>query len=213
MPYAPHTLIRIGGSLLENTSQPTEIWQIGIRCTGVTDLAAFLAALGGDDDTNPGTIHQWWGTALNLMSTQATLNFVSVAAVSATSQAPALVHNYPSPIPGPQAATVPNFVSLCITLETANPKGPGGRGRVYPPNAPGYVGGSVDAGGVKYVADSGVSLIDACTGGGTLSAVPVVASKTYGTLHPIVACSADAILDTQRRRRNQLTPFRQTSTV
>lgn len=210
MAYAPHTYAFFGGTLLEVSGQPTEIWQTGVRVTGVDDLEAYLAALGGNNDDVPGTISQWWLVADNATMISATLDWVKVAAVTATEQAPALTHFYSSPIPGTREAAYPNFVTTAITLETATPSGPGGRGRVYPPLSIGYTGGSISTANAHNVASTGVSLMDAMSGGGTLGAVPVVASKRYGTNLPIVACSADCILDTQRRRRNQLVEFRQT---
>lgn len=210
MPYAAHTYAFFGGTLLETAGQPTEIWQTGVRVTGVTDLAAYLAALGGNNDDVDGTIKQWWLVADNATMASATLDWVRVAAVTPTEQEPALTHFYSSPIPGTREAAYPNFVTTCITLETAVPSSDGGRGRVYPPLSIGYTGGSISTANAHNVAETGVSLMDAMSGGGTLSAVPVVASKKFGTLKPVTACSCDCILDTQRRRRNALIEFRQT---
>lgn len=213
MAYADHLYVFFGGELVETSGQPSEIWQTGVRVTGVTDPAAYLAAIGGNNDDDLGTIHQWWRTTDNMCSSSAKLAFVSVAEVTATGQAPALTHNYSDDITGPNGPSIPNFVTACITLETATPKAHGGRGRIYPPLTMAFTGSSISTAVANQVATSGTSLMDALTGGGTLSAVPVVASKTYGTLLPIVACSADCILDTQRRRRNQLLEFRQTVAV
>ena len=213
MAYTAHTLVIVGGTLLESASQPEEIWQFGVRCTGVADDAAYLAALGGDNGANPGTIRQWWGTAANGMSSSAQLEFVKVAHVTPTTQEPALTHRYADPIAGPNQAFLPNFCCVAITLEAADPKSVGGRGRIYPPNGYQFVGSTISAVSVGQAAAAGVSLMDALTGGGTINAQPVVASRKYGSLEPIVACSADAIIDTQRRRRNQLTQFRQRATV
>lgn len=213
MPYAAHTLVTIGGTLLEAAGQPNEIWQIGVRVDGVQGQEqAYLDAL-ADDTSTGGTITQWWLTSANCLSNSAVLNYVKVAAVLPNQQLPALTHNFTTPHRGPNEAQLPNFVSMAITLEGANPKAPGNRGRVYPPNTVPFSGSSTDTSQPQKIAASGVSLVDALSGGGTLGAIPVIASKKYGTLVPIVACSADCILDTQRRRRNQLLEFRQTETV
>lgn len=204
MPYSAHTLAVVYGTLLEATGQPTEIWQVGVRLTGVTDLDAYADAI-------IDTVHQWWVLSDNLMSTSAILDGIKVAAVTATGTAPAIDRPASDHPTGPSAATLPNFCSVAITWETADPKSKGGRGRIYPPIAPTFTGSSILTNKAANCASAGVSLLDALTGGQTLQeATPVVASKVYGTLKPIVAASADCIIDTQRRRRNQLVEFRQT---
>lgn len=213
MAYAAHTLVTFGGDLIEASGQPNEIWQSGMRIDGVTDLAAYLDALAGDGTGDTGTIPQWWKVSANFNSTSARLQWVKVAAVTPTGQDPALTKNMNSPINGSTFPTYPNFVTVSYTMETADPKSHGGRGRCFVPNAFSFTGSSIDAGTAANAATAGVSLVDAMSGGGTLGAVPVVASRKYGTLKPIVAVSADCILDTQRRRRNNLLELRHTENV
>ena len=207
MTYLGHELVRFGGRLIEASGQPNEIWQCGVRVVGVSDLQTYLDAVAP-------LLMQWWRLADNKNAQWAWLDYVTVATVTPTGQDPALRHTYDTPYQGPSQSIYPNFVTVSYTWETASPLAPGGRGRIYVPNAWQYVGSTLTADVAMDAAQAGVSLLDALSGGQSIEGVtPIVASKKYGTNKNIVACSVDCILDTQRRRRNQLTEYRQTASL
>ena len=109
------------------------------------------------------------------------------------------------------AATLPCQCAIVVTLRTALATR-SGRGRIYVP----YTGAAVlsttrtgDTAVINGLVDALGAYYDAVTGDSP-DTIPVVVSQTLTTYNQIVSVDADAVIDTQRRRRNQITSTRHT---
>lgn len=112
------------------------------------------------------------------------------------------------------AATLPCQCAIAITLRTGLATR-SGRGRIYVP----YDGASVltttrtgDVTKINAIVDSLAAYYNATLAlGGDI--VPVVVSQTLTADNAITSVDADYVIDTQRRRRNQLTSSRHSAAV
>ena len=208
--YTPHVLCAMGGSW---ATDPSEIWECTVR----------LAADGGGGDTldcaawltaSATQMSSWFHASENGMSTAATLRWIKANHVGTdgTYADKTTTHVYDYGVPstgGVLAGSVPGYCSLAMTWETANARGPGHRGRIFPPNNTYNVSSSVfkvSATSRDANATAGSQLLNALkasTGPG-LTATPVIASKVNGAIVPIVGCTSDDIDDVQRRRKNRV---------
>src|SRR5690242_4004154 len=138
--YGPHALIAFAGDWA--TSDGTgEVWQFGLRVVEGTpggflcDPQGFCDALAGTASTG---VRSWFALAANGMSTNARLRLLKVNNINpdGTYHEPLThLHDYGAGITGGSAQTMDGICSLAYTWETnVVSRGPGSRGRIYPPN-------------------------------------------------------------------------------
>lgn len=195
--FKPHNRISVEGAFPAAQGVTGEIWSF---------------SLASDDGHTPqdlgplvqGPIETWFHDPNNMILSTITMTGIRVEAVSADGKvATSFLVN--SSVAGGlvQTNSMPWICCMAITLDTAdtNPKGTKIRGRFYPP-ATGWDGRSLGIGtnlGLN-VAQSGARLVTALNAAG---ANIVVASQTGGGKNAVVTgCSADNVIDTQRRRKN-----------
>lgn len=216
MPYHKHCRVQLVGTL-SGLAANDEIWSNTINMS--------IGEAGGEWVHDPQEwvdrmaphVATWYGLAANGLV--ATSRLVSVKANNINpdgSYADPTTHEhvFPTPVAGGAGnGQAPAFCSVAITWETQNSRGPGHRGRIYPPNYD-YIptGSTISPGDVALVVAAGKRLLDALiaefdTDGNLVS--PVVASKVgTGINVGIVGVSADDIYDVQRRRKNALPSVR-----
>lgn len=224
--YAPHTLLSFGGTLSEPTG-PLEIWECGVRCVSRNsggpvpegEIEGMLDAIVDGEHGQAQTIKAWFAATSSLMATGAKLTFVKLNNIGANGKYsnPGLTHVRDfTGVAGGGGSASPSFISSCITWETGLSRGPGHRGRIYPPNyTVTYTSALISIADAGLVRDSGVALINLINdthnddaGSDELSAV--VASGVNASLHQITGVSVDTALDVQRRRKNQVGSTRTT---
>jgi hypothetical protein len=199
MPYAaPHGLLTILGDAFTSTEE----WQTGIRLTG----------------TSPPTEAQF--EALD----DAVATFLGTGAVSfpvgrrflGFKWAPQTVDGrYPegadsvewfrlSPLSGTGAGGYPQ-IAVVLSLRTARPRGYASNGRMYVPcsQAIGSSDGRISAATALGIATAGATLIAAINDVG-LGQAAVMSAVGAGRTEPITGVRVGRVMDTQRRRRNQL---------
>ena len=116
------------------------------------------------------------------------------------------LRDYSPVVAGGSGQFAPAFCSLAFTWETAKLRGPGHRGRIYPPNPAGTLGTALRVN--DSTRDTGaaagkalLAVLHNASGANGTKPSPVVASKVDGSLTPITGCSCDNIVDVQRRRK------------
>lgn len=122
---------------------------------------------------------------------------------------------YPSPVSGGGGSAYIPQVACVVTLVSEKYKDPGKYNRFYLPveNTSSTGGYKMTAAQTQGVAASAAAFIEALDttytyeqGGNTLTSTvtPVVASKSWNQLMPVVSLRVGDVLDTQRRRRNKV---------
>ena len=135
--------------------------------------------------------------------------------VNGSYKAEAHEYIYPSPVGGGMASAYIPQVACVVTLVSEKYKDPGKYNRFYLPAANTTTAGSykMTATETEGVAASAAAFIEALdqvysgetgetTWAGTIR--PVVASKSYNQIMPVVSLRVGDVLDTQRRRRNKV---------
>jgi hypothetical protein len=210
MAYTPHVLVVFGGTW---TLDPGEVWECSVRISadgggGVTiDPDAYLAAIHDPLKT-------WFTAVGTAMCNNAVLGYMKANHIAAdgTYVDKTVTHlfDYPGGVVGAQDPKGPQFISLAYTWETALKRGPGHRGRIFPPNGvlPVQVSAfKINAAGRDEIATNGAGLLAVLknsAGANGTKGTPIIASKINGALTPIIGCSADDIFDVQRRRKNRI---------
>jgi len=210
MSYTPHVLVAFGGSWI---ADPAEVWECTVRLSadgggGVTiDPDAYL-------DYIAVSLPIWFANSDNQMCASALLKFVKANHIGAdglyVDKTTTHVHDFTPGVAGGVGPIGPQFCSRVFTWETAVARGPGHRGRIYPPNATVAVSGSAfrcSVGSRDDAAHAGaglLALLKNAAGPNGTKGTPVVASNIGGAIHPITGCSADDIFDVQRRRKNRI---------
>lgn len=212
MTYAKsHYLVTVGGALPGN-----EIWQTGMRwCPGDNPsdatLVGNLASIGVEDIYDDaaaiisGASYQW--------PAETSIAWAKVAAVDTAGEylTDAILYQDPSPTVGVHSGvTFPNQIALAVTTWSGQRLGKGNYGRMYWP-APFAVldsGGRISSAYATVYAGLFADLVDAWSGEvGTVS-VPgyaAIMSQAVGTpTKKIEAIRVGRVLDTQRRRRNNV---------
>ena len=210
MAYTPHVLVAIGGSWVNDTN---EVWECTVRLQAnggggdTLDPDAYLAAIATPLKT-------WFTTVATHMSNAATLAWVKANHVGADGNyvdpTTTHVHDYSPVGVGGLGQYSPGFCSLAYTWETANARGPGHRGRIYPPNCTWVTDSSafkVTAADATTNATNGAGLLAVLKNTASapgLHGTPVVASKVNGAIIPITGCTSDNVYDVQNRRKNRI---------
>lgn len=208
--YTPHVLVEFGGSPV---SYPGEIWACtlrGIMVTGGPDPTDFAA----DDylEAVQSVLLTWWLDAANHTSANFYLKWIKANAIGADGKyinPVTHVYDYASPEPGSTAES--NFAGFCTyayTWETGIARGLAHRGRMYLPNAYPLVGGFETSASTTAIAQSGSLLLSAldnqASGVSTQELVFGIYSRKSAAHHDIIGCSADSVVDVQRRRKNRI---------
>jgi len=213
MAYTPHFLFTFAGRW---TNEPGEIWECTTRLRsnaggGVTlDPEAYLEAI-----KTP--FAEWFVAPTSGMHGQAELQTLKCNAIGAdglyVSKSVTHLTDYAPGFTGGKAGIAPGFCSLAFTWETGILRGPGHRGRIYPPNPTGTMASAmrVNAATAEAAALSGrayLLVLRNAAGADGVKGFPVVASKVDGSIHEITGVTVDDILDVQRRRKNAVSGTR-----
>jgi hypothetical protein len=211
--YTDHVLVAFGGSWDNETS---EIWESTVRMSadgggGVTlDPDAWLAAVAAP-------LFNWFGMGSAGMSSHATLKWLKCNHVGAdgkyTDTGITHVHDYSPTTTGGVPQTGPGYCTLAYTWETAVVRGPGHRGRIYPPNATYALAtpfrvSSADRNLAAAAGEALLHIFRNSAGAAGSKGTPVIASKIGGAIHDITGVTCDDVYDVQRRRKNRVKPAR-----
>lgn len=211
MVYAPHTLIAFGGTLAASFAGGTDDeWQCGIRAVQLDDHSSPIKNPQGYLDAIAPHMATWFAAPANLMSTGATLDWIKVNSIGPDGKYsdPSVVHrhDFTPPIQGGVIPIVPDILSLCWSWRTAKTRGPGSKGRIYPPNnttgsSPSMGVGGTDRGRHITAAQALMSIIS--IGDGDLAeGTAVIASKVNATNTPITEIWIGSIYDVHRTRKD-----------
>jgi len=209
MAYQPHTKVSFGGGLGGGGGQD-EIWNCNVNVTSIeggplgNDQVAYMAEIAVN-------LGNWFHGAPYGMSTSATLQYVKVNDIAASGlyadAGNTNRYDYSPYVLGGAAALQAPILGLCFSWTTAKGRGPGHRGRIFPPNFTYGTAGQMDVGvnDTGGAASSGKVLLSLLANpNGTIHAVPVVSSKVNATNTVITGVAVGNILDVQRRRKNAL---------
>ena len=219
MAFAKHFYVAICGNWGSDVAGVHEVWQFGIRMdTGAPtghwhpDPQGYANAIG-----NP--IATWFAAATTGMANVARLQIVKVNNINPDgTYADNTTHQFVvggAGTAGGKTIVEPGYNSLAWTWETDIGRGPGSRGRVYPPNPTftllnAFAIQTTDQTAQLTAAKALLNLLIAAQVGG-VGVSPVVCSKTTGAVGTIKAVSVDNILDVQRRRKNRAVSARSRS--
>lgn len=223
MTYQPHALLRFGGTWFVD-----EIWSCGIRIGTDSDeatVAQWVETLTQPDLETPSALHlrlaqgvrAWFARSTSRVSSRATLNYVELNAIGpdgryADPGNPHRIEYAGAEIlqgPGgfatwPQLATVVSFLP-------AQRRGLATRGRIYVPTGLTSDGsGRIASGDAQGMAASAAELLEWIGDSESLALAgeprAVIASDlgSPGPMRIITEVRVGDVVDTQRRRRNQL---------
>lgn len=217
MAYTPHMLVAFGGDwngILE------EVWQCTIRTTSdggsgsVVAEDAYLSSI-------QGPLATWFAATGNHMNTLARLKWIKANHVGADGRyldtGTTHQYTYATPVSGPTAQYALAVTCVVYTFRTAEARGPGHIGRMYPPNYPAQV--STDpfrialSPGANGHADAALALlgiIHNAAGPASTHPVPSVCSRIDGSINKITGVDVDTVVDVQRRRKNRIPGTRTT---
>lgn len=217
MAYTPHVLVAIIGGW---SSDDEEVWENTVRLRGdggggvALDPEAYLTAI-------KAPLATWFSAVGTNMSPRAQLKTVKVNHVGADGRYvdPGTTHlrDYLPVVGGGAPYTgsnlLPGKTCLAYTWETDLARGPGHRGRIYPPN-------TFDTNVSPFRVSNANAAINAANGAGLLAVlkntggadgargIPVIASRLAGQITDITAVTSDNIYDVQRRRGNRIPSVR-----
>jgi hypothetical protein len=218
----PHALLTVHGEL---TGTP-ERWSFGLR---------FLPASSGPQasaDQALTIVSTWWTTGTNHFSAGLKLTHVKVANIEPDGHYPPTGLSAEAvlavPLQGTDLTTqglyVPPQSSVAVTLTTDVPRGLASKGRVYLPSQVFQIDqGLISVAAAQAVANNFKGMITSLNaaslwgnaqvmsrGKADRSTDPATGKTTYtypnpGVTHDILGCRVGRVVDTQRRRRRQLT--------
>nr|CRY97312.1 hypothetical protein [uncultured prokaryote] len=211
MAYLPHALVAFVGDY-SNASLAAESWQFGVRVFAHGDPSpSFLDDPQAYADNIASDIDTWFG-AVHGIPNYCRLQSIKVNNIDPDGHYADPVthqHDYSTPPTGPNtSAFLPPQCTVVWSWTTDVARGPAHGGRVYPPTS----SWSLAAGAVLSSTQQGQSLDDALalldilgsqTDTGSVLVTPCVASS-MSAMHSIEGVRVGAVVDTQRRRRNQL---------
>jgi len=136
MAWSPHARVTFGGNVSDLGTAGVDEWQcnVNILPLSMTDAFcdAYLAAI-------QAALKTWFVTAANNLSSTSDLRFVKCNLIGADGKYvnPTITHqyDYTSIGVGGAASTMPAYLSLAYSWTTALMRGPGSKGRIYPPTA------------------------------------------------------------------------------
>lgn len=214
MPYQPHTLVTIGGTLAEQAADD-EVWQCGIRgfadgggpidASKLADLA--LAVLRGPTGSGGG-MEGIWGNADSGITTDAKLAWCKAANIGPDGKytaEPGIAQM--TPVAGTKTSSMPSFCSVAISWSTGKTLGKAVRGRIYLPNygMTRSTGSTISSTTAGLFATWAVGVLQAFdTSLATDPATvfhPFVVSES-GVSNVITGLRVGNVIDTQRRRKD-----------
>ena len=179
---------------------PGEIWSFGLYTDSNLSVAAAQSAwMTG--------ITNFWAEATALFSADvATTRAVTVELDPSTGKQLTGAENTRTDVGTSAAETLPFQCAPVVSLRTAT-LSRAGRGRFY---APSLAVDQVDGGRLLIaardtLADAALELVQGVTGGG---GNVVIYHRSSGTTTPVTSLDVGDVIDTQRRRRNQLVEAR-----
>lgn len=208
MAFAPHARVSFGGNLNIFGTAGVDIWNcnINVVMSDFTEAGcdAYLAAIQANLKT-------WFTGVNNEMSNLSDLRYVKCNRIGADGKYmnPSLTHrfDYTSIGTGPKAPSMPGYLTLAYSWSTAQMRGAGSKGRIYPPNAPTAAAGGQPialASSIANAVNSAKSLLTLIGSAGVTATTPVIASGVNAALTPITGVRVGNEIDVQRRRRNAL---------
>jgi len=216
MAYANHWLMAIGGTL-GNTGGANEIWQCGIR--GLPNPGSGLSL--GDADQGLSKIHEavraWFVSDNANMRNDATIAYCKLNEIGPDGRyvdPTTNVYDYPDGTFGAAVPEMPSFLSVAFSWTTDRNRGPGARGRIYPPVAiPHSPGDVVSTLLTNAYVTAAKGLLDAISNpsSGIFVMGPAVVSKIGAVIQPITGVRVGNVIDVQRRRKNALVEVYATS--
>lgn len=206
MAWAPHMKVVFGGNLSNLSTMGTDTWQCNVNITPISLVDAFcdpyLAAI-------QGPLKTWFITAANLMSSIADLRYVKCNMIGTDGKYsnPTVTHrfDYTSVGVGGASSSMPITNTLAFSWSTALMRGPGSKGRIFPPIACASVIAGSDvaaATSISGAVTSAKALLTVLASSSTTQATPIVASGVNAALTPITGVRIGNLIDSQRRRRN-----------
>lgn len=218
MAFSPHYRLTFGGTLSEGDSGPIdEIWQCNVSLLpyggGTLDEDLYM------EQIDP-TIRAWFSDTASGMSNAAVLNFLKCNEIGADGRYTSRTTSHRrdlTPTGGAVTPQNPEIISCCLSWITGVARGPGSKGRIYPPN-PTYGSRSsmlIASSEQGAAAAAGVKLLQVLNNandgpfrptplGHYEDARPVVASSVNGSLNGIIGCRAGSVKDVQRRRKDAI---------
>lgn len=223
--YAPHVLIAFGGRLFG-----TEVWSCSLRMTLFTGTVGEYPRLDTWSEENVediGTdVAAWFTRTGSAISSAARLDYVKVNPIGPdgrywnqerTIERRWAAGDAPSGVNGPGLAQNTVVVSLLTDAQ----RGRASRGRFYPPT--GALVSSASTGRIsntltQQMADSAAVLIEGLNNqpGLDLEDPTVVVASDLGEpgpVRPVTSVAVGDVVDTQRRRRNQLPELYSVATI
>lgn len=212
MAYAPFSRFVMGGTTDPGTGVQEEIWACTISVLNfdggvgpILDPETYLQEV-----KTP--IATWFASGAAKNSNKSLLTYIKCNAISAdgtyTDPSHSFRYDYPSPAVGTAAPNAPGIISVCMSWTTDKTRGPGSKGRIFPPNSAAASVGTLLIGGTVQtnLVLSAKELLNAVANStGTQPGVPVVASNVNATNTPITGVRVGNVCDVQRRRKNELT--------
>lgn len=208
MAWSPHARVVFGGALNDLGLLGSDIWQCTVNVVPLDMVEGwcdpYLAAI-------QAPLKTWFTAVASEMSTNADLRFIKANLIGADGHYsnPTVTHrfDYTSIGVGAKAPTMPGYLSLAMSWSTALTRGPGSKGRIYPPNAPTAAGSGqsvANSTSTNNAMNAAKALLTVLASTTTTQATPVIASGVNAAVTPITGVRCGNLIDVQRRRRNSI---------
>jgi hypothetical protein len=216
MSFSNHFKLVFGGIFTSGDANAGEGWEFTLNGIGEGFTPA---GPGGPQPFDPPIwlaesapdLTAWFGDAANWNSSHAALTYLKCNEIGPDGKYVTPLTTYRldfAAVAGGRGPGYPGFLSTCYSWGTARTRGPGSKGRVYPPNAYLLASASSDflaAGAATTAVGAAQRLLTAVStarlAAGTFH--PVVASAIDASLNPITHVRVGNRLDVQRRRKNK----------